>query len=147
MAGREIAGSDPMRGLIEGWERWRGQIPPEERERVAQIIAESDFHTKSGLNLMIGNLLVALLKGSISPVVMIAARPWVDLLIYNIDSQHQQQGTPQQTGTSLMMLMADLTNRLQPLQPVYQVAQLATPEAPSTPDVIEMPAPQVMKAK
>lgn len=111
--------------LLDAWSRWRTEIPDRERERVADIVGRSDLTTKPGINSLAQAILVEVFRGTLSPVVLTAAKPWIELIIFNIDSMNTVAGLGQRgTVFDTMAMIADLQNRVKPLQPVYLVSQL-----------------------
>lgn len=130
MSKQELA-PNPMGELAAAWTAWREQIDDSERGRVAEIIAASDLDSKPGINKLAKDILVEVFRGTLSPVVLQAAKPWIELIIFNIDSMNQAAGNKNGTAGDVIAVMAELRNSMRPLQPVYTVALI-----PETPNVI-----------
>lgn len=130
----------PMIELAEAWSRWRLEIPEDERERVAAIVAEANLESKPGIISLSHKILVEVFKGTLSPVVLQAAKPWIELIVFMIDSQNQSAGS-HGTAMDTMAYLSELRNSVRPMNPVYVVHQL--PEV--APDVVENAPEEVMK--
>lgn len=122
----------PVGDMAAAWAAWRDEIPDTERDRVASLIAEADLDSKPGINALAKNILVETFRGSLSPVVLQAAKPWIELIIFNIDSMNQAAGNKGGTAMDVVALMAEIRTASRPLQPVYMVSQI--PEQPGVID-------------
>lgn len=120
----------PAMDLAQAWAEWRDQIPDDERDKVASIVAQADLTSKVGVNALAQAILVEVFRGQVSPIVLQMAKPLIELIVFNIDSMHQAAGS-RAAPQDVLVMLSDLKNRV-PISVHY-----ATPLPDKSPQVIE----------
>jgi len=108
------------------WMDWRNTISQQERVVLAESIAQVDISSRAGVRKLSTLLLVRLFQGDISPVMMEAAKPILQMIIDMLEDDRKEAGLRGPPTRDVLMVLADMKNQLgKPLQPIYQVTQRA----------------------
>lgn len=136
MSGSMLTVSGSITELDSAWSSWLERIPAEERDKVAEIIVDADLSTMSGINKLAKMFVVEMIRGNVSPVVASAAKPWIELMIFNIQQMNMAAGNPEgaraDAGYAFQEIVAAV-RQLKPLQPKYTVREL--PESIDAPEL------------
>lgn len=121
---------------------WLDRVPPEERAAVADIIEKSDLSTLNGINRLSQMMVIEMIRGNISPAVANAAKPWIELIIFNIQSMHQAAGTERgAAGVDMFAALGAIVAQMKPLQPKY----VTRGELPEHVEIPSVPARETIK--
>ena len=111
--------SAPVADVQVAWASWVEAIPEAEKERVAELIASRDIGTLTGINALAKDIVVEMFRGKLSPVVALAAKPWIELIIVNIQSMHAATNT--HPGADIAAVLLDMRKQVR-VQAVYTQA-------------------------
>lgn len=80
------------------WMQFREQIAPEVRDRIAAVVFDGEEPTRAGANRKIAMIMREIFMGNIPPVIEPQLHRWMELLLMNIQTMHQEQGTVHLAG-------------------------------------------------
>lgn len=122
----------------DAWVAWLDQVPEDKREKLAEILSQSDLTSYVGVAEMQHQLQTALVRGLLSPPMIHSFRLLTKdamTALYLADDRYRQ---PEVASVTFRQMNIDLVKKLEPLQPVYRRSigdQLALDAA--VPDVID----------
>ena len=112
--------------------QWVEMATPEERAKLREVLGAHDTKTIPGLNAMVGDIVVLILVGDVSPSLAVAARPFIEFMAANVWAMHARNDTEEQVSTDVVRIVAEIKQRVGELKPTYQLAAAEPDE-----DVVE----------
>jgi hypothetical protein len=99
------------------WVAWMELAAPEDRAVLADLLAKHDLTTLASVNAFNKDIVIEMFRGTVSPAVALAAKPFLDTICANVHAMHAVQ--PDSKGHALMAMMLEVKRGMRPLQPVY----------------------------
>jgi hypothetical protein len=123
--------------LDAAWTAWVERIPQEERETIANLVAGADLSTLNGIGRFSQAIMADIFRGTLSPVVAAAAKPWLDTLIFCIQQQHQAANS-NGAAVDVLAIIGEIKQKAIPLKQVYTVREIAEKPEDDIIDVSEL---------
>lgn len=98
------------------WHAWTKQVDPVDRKLLADMVRKHNLTSYTGVAALSQDVMGALFEGTLSPAVALAARPWIELMLYSI-SQATPAADQPRTIAQVVGEMRDKANKKP--KPVY----------------------------
>lgn len=107
----------------DAWMTWIETVPQEERQKVGELLGQTDFSTPAGVTALMVSLVVASVQGSVHPVVVASIQPLLRMMTANVWMMHHRSGTPQLMQASVVSMLTEIKDRarleVKPLEATY----------------------------
>lgn len=86
---------------------WQDQISPKDRARLAELVRSRDLTSITGMMAFHQDVIVSMFEGTLSPVVAMAAKPWVESMLVMIANREAPAAEKERDLTMILMSVKD----------------------------------------